>query len=251
MSEAFQTITGYHAICAALPSVAPQNPQATLYLHGQGARGEQLERLARIHKVTVRRVDRREIERIGGEKARGAVLVAVQAGPTVRTLNEAISAVRATHATVLVLDHLSDPHNLGAILRSADQFCVDFVVLPSRRAAGMTDAVLRASAGAASVVSTVEVPNIAAALEALKKAEFWIYGADMAGEPIDRQQLTGRVALVLGSEGEGLSRLVRDRCDTIVRIPTGGTVDSLNVSVSAGILLYEASRQQQRFREPS
>ena len=243
------TITGYHAICAAISSVKPQGAPATLYLHGQGARGEQLERLARIHKVTVQRVDRREIERIGGERARGAVLVAALAGTAVRTLTGAIASVRASQATVLVLDHLSDPHNLGAILRSADQFGVEFVVLPSRRAAGKTDAVLRASAGAAAVVSTVEVPNIAGALEALKKADFWIYGADMAGEPVDRQQLTGRVALVLGSEGEGLSRLVRDRCDTIVSIPTGGTVDSLNVSVSAGILLYEASRQQGRFRD--
>ncbi|TVR02049.1 MAG: 23S rRNA (guanosine(2251)-2'-O)-methyltransferase RlmB [Spirochaetaceae bacterium] len=244
-------MTGYHAICAAISSVGPQDAHATLYLHGQGSRGEQLERLARIHKVTVRRVDRREIDRIGGEKARGAVLVAALAGPSVRTLTDAIASIREQQAIVLVLDHLSDPHNLGAILRSADQFGVDFVVLPSRRAAGKTDAVLRSSAGAAAVVSTVEVPNIAAALEALKKADFWIYGADMTGEPVDQQQLSGRVALVLGSEGEGLSRLVRDRCDTVVRIPTGGTVDSLNVSVSAGILLYEASRQQQRFRDPS
>lgn len=257
MSRPSVPITGYHAISAAIGALSSsalstsedRNAGVVLYLHGQGSRGEQLAERARAHNIPVRRVDRREIERIGGPDARGAVLVAPLPVSSSRSLPEAIAAISGDDAVVLVLDHINDPHNLGAILRSADQFGVSFVVMPTRRAAGKTDAVLRASAGAAARVTTVEVPNLAQALDALKKAGFWVYGADMGGELVDEQRLTGRVSIVVGSEGEGLGRLLRDRCDVMVRIPTGGTVDSLNVSVSTGVLLYEVTRQQGRFRD--
>ena len=239
---------GFHAISAILASEAVSG---TLYLHGHGTRLQQLEMQAQRAHVQVERVDRARIEKLGGPAARGAVLVALSAAGPRLALEDALKQLcdaGAQQAIVLVLDHITDPQNLGAILRSADQFGVDFVVLPQRRSAGVTDAVLRASAGAAAAVRMVDVTNLARALQQLKSADFWIYGADMQGNPVDAERLEGRVALVLGSEGAGLSRLVREQCDVVVQIPTGGTIDSLNVSVSAGVFLYEITRQQGRFR---
>ncbi|TVQ39355.1 MAG: 23S rRNA (guanosine(2251)-2'-O)-methyltransferase RlmB [Spirochaetaceae bacterium] len=243
-----QSYIGFHAIAAILSRA---RVSGTLYLCGTGKRQQQLQELARHARVGIEQVDRNRIERLGGPAARGAVLVGTLAGQPPHTLDQTLERLSTSHrqqAIVLLLDHITDPQNLGAVLRSADQFGVDCVVIPQRRAAPLSEAVMRASSGAAAVVPTVEVANLVRALEQLKDAGFWIYGADMAGRAVDSQRLDGRVALVLGNEAEGLSRLVREHCDVIVRIPTGGTLDSLNVSVSAGVFLYEITRQQQRFR---
>lgn len=146
-------------------------------------------------------------------------------------------------ALVLVLDSITDPHNVGAIIRSADQFGVDLVVLPERRGVADLGIVSRASAGASAWVKTVVVPNLANALERLKDAGFWIFGADANGEAAPLARLAGKTVLVMGSEGKGLGRLLSERCDAIVSIPTAGRLDSLNVSVAAGILLYEIRRR--------
>jgi 23S rRNA (guanosine2251-2'-O)-methyltransferase len=144
---------------------------------------------------------------------------------------------------VVLLDGITDPHNMGAILRSCDQFGVDLVVCPKRNsAAGESAVVHRASSGAASWVPTVEVPNLSAAIMSLQKAGFWVYGADAQGAAASGVSFAPRSALVLGCEGTGMGRLVSKHCDTIVAIPTTGHVDSLNVSVAAGILLYEIRR---------
>ena len=155
-------------------------------------------------------------------------------------------AVLAQRPVVLavVADGVTDPANLGSIARSADQFAADLVVIPRRRAARVTDTVLRMSAGAAAHVATVAVANVAAALAQLKSFGCWIYGADLKGEALDEVRFPPRVALVVGAEGGGLHTLVRSRCDHLVRIPTAGQVDSLNVGVAAGILMYEVRRQQ-------
>ena len=252
-----QTYVGYHSIAAILKR---DGTSGTLYIHGAGARTDELRKIADAAGVSVVEVDQRRIARLGGAAARNAVLVASVAGGPRLPLNEALRRLTERPAgaqeartgdvarVVLALDHITDPQNLGAILRSADQFAVDLVLVPGRRSAPLSDAVMRASAGAAATVPVVEVGNLAQALTRLKDEGFWIYGADMDGAPVDRERLSGRVVLVLGSEGGGLSKLVRDRCDVMVRIPTGGSIDSLNVSVSAGIFLYEITRQQQRFR---
>ena len=145
---------------------------------------------------------------------------------------------------VVVADGVTDPVNLGVIARCADQFAADLLVIPRRRAAPITAAVMQASAGAAAHVPTVAVPNITRVLEQLKTLNVWSYGADLAGEPLDRVRFPARVALVLGAEGGGLHDLVARRCDQLVRIPTAGAVDSLNVGVAGGILMYEVRRQQ-------
>ena len=133
--------------------------------------------------------------------------------------------------------------NLGSILRSADQFGAALVMLPRRRSATMSATVHRASAGAASHVNVLEVPNLHQALADLRREEIWIYGADVEGEPVSTVRLARRAALVLGAEGSGLHRLTKEGCDQLVRVPTQGTVDSLNVGVAAGVLMYEIRRQ--------
>jgi 23S rRNA (guanosine2251-2'-O)-methyltransferase len=148
------------------------------------------------------------------------------------------------NALVVLLDEVTDPHNYGAILRSCDQFGADLVVTRNRRAAKNADVVERTSAGASSWVKSAEVANLPRAVELLKDADFWVYGADMNGEPIYKRNLRGRVAVIMGAEGSGLSRLLRQSCDGIISIPSKGRIDSLNVSVAAGIILYEIVRQR-------
>ncbi len=142
-------------------------------------------------------------------------------------------------AMVVVLDHIEDPHNLGAILRSADVFAADLVIMPQKRAAKETDTVARSSAGAIAYVPIAIVVNLARAVLQLKEAGFWTYAADMGGQNLAEAQLSGRVAIVLGAEGSGVSRLLKERCDGALSIPQYGHVDSLNVSVAAGVMLYE------------
>lgn len=176
---------------------------------------------------------------------RGAVLNLE--GRTGISLKSVLKKLSEPQQLVVVLDSITDPHNLGAILRSADQFSVDAVVVPSHGSAKETEAVAGVSAGASAWVTVAVEPNIKNAIDLLKKEGFWVYGADMQGEPITQIQLDGKIAIVLGSEGKGLRRLVRERCDGLISIPSSGHVDSFNVSVAAGIFMYEARRQQGYF----
>ena len=180
-----------------------------------------------------------------GRGAASARSVAADAGAGREGLREHLAAL-AQRPTVLavVADGVTDPANLGSITRSADQFAADLVLTPRRRTARVDDTVMRMSAGAAAHVATVTVANVAAALAQLKAFGCWIYGADLKGEPLDQVRFPPRVALVVGAEGGGLHTLVRSRCDHLVRIPTAGQVDSLNVGVATGILMYEVRRQQ-------
>lgn len=144
---------------------------------------------------------------------------------------------------VVALDHVEDPQNLGAILRSADVFAADLVVAPRRRAAPLSEAATKASAGAAAYVPLALVPNLAEALRRLAKAGYWLYAADMGGEPLGEADLPPRCAIVLGNEGAGVSRLIRDECDVVLSIPMAGHVDSLNVSAAAAVMMYEYRRR--------
>lgn len=144
---------------------------------------------------------------------------------------------------VVILDSITDPHNVGAIIRSCDQFGVDLVVLPERRGASESEIIGRSSAGASAWVQTSVVSNLVRTVEKLKEAGFWIYGADAGGETAGQTSLQGKIALVMGSEGSGISRLLQEKCDKIISIPTCGKLDSLNVSVACGVLLYEIRRQ--------
>ena len=178
----------------------------------------------------------------GVASARPAAAVAGAGG---EGLHEHLAALAEQPAVLAVVtDGVTDPANLGSIARSADQFAADLMLTPRRRTARVSDTVMRMSAGAAAHVATVTVASVAAALVQLKAFGCWIYGADLKGEPLDQVRFPPRVALVVGAEGGGLHTLVRSRCDHLVRIPTAGQVDSLNVGVAAGILMYEVRRQQ-------
>lgn len=143
---------------------------------------------------------------------------------------------------VLMLDSVTDPHNVGAILRSADQFGIDLVIMPARHSANditKNDIIARASAGASAWVPVSIVTNLVRSICALKDVGFWVYGADAGGTPISLTDFSNNIVLVMGSEGTGISRLLKEQCDSIISIPTHGKIDSLNVSVAAGILMYE------------
>ena len=145
---------------------------------------------------------------------------------------------------LIILDQIEDPHNLGAIIRSAESFGFDGVVIPERRSASVTSTVYKTSAGAINNIKVYRVKNLTRFIKDLKDKGFWIYGlAGEADSSIDKADLTGKVGLVVGNEGSGISRLVRDNCDMLVNIPMLGRVNSLNASVAAGISMYELLRQ--------
>ena len=251
-------VYGVHPIAellgrAAAGSVAPP-PAARLLVARDNAAVRRLRRQAAALRIPVQAVTAAELARRCGSAAhRGVALVsgpaptrsAAEHGRGERsTLHAALAGLAQRPALVVVADGITDPANLGSITRSAEQFGADLLVVPGRRAARFDGTVMRMSAGAAAHVATAVVPNVAAALERLKSTGFWIYGADLAGEPLDRVRFAQRPALVLGSEGGGLHDLVRRRCDHLVRIPTTGKLDSLNVAAAAAILMYEVARQR-------
>ena len=145
---------------------------------------------------------------------------------------------------LFLLDGIEDPHNLGAIIRTANLAGAHGVIIPKRRAVGLTATVARTSAGALNYTPVAKVTNMASTIEDLKKRGIWFVCADMGGESMYRLNLTGPIGLVIGNEGEGVSRLVKEKCDMIASIPMKGDIDSLNASVATGVLAYEIVRQR-------
>jgi 23S rRNA (guanosine2251-2'-O)-methyltransferase len=208
-----------------------------------GARMTELLRLAAQAHVEVRRVPEASIDRAAGGGVHQGVVAEVAPAATM-DLGELLAAA-ASPALVVVLDGIEDPRNLGAILRTADAAGVDGVIRQSRRAAPLDGIAAKASAGAVAHVKVAEVVNIARALEELKQAGLWIVGlSGDAPTRYDEVDFTLPTALVLGAEGTGLRRLVRERCDWVATIPMRGQVSSLNVAVAAGVALFEAIRQR-------
>jgi 23S rRNA (guanosine2251-2'-O)-methyltransferase len=202
--------------------------------------------LARKAGVTIERIDVASLDRV----ARGGVHQGVAAEvepPRDFGIDELVAAAAPAPPLLVVLDGVEDPHNVGAILRSVDAAGGHGVVRQARHAAPLDGVVAKASAGAVASVRIATVVNIARALDELKDAGVWTVGlAADAPEPYDAIDLTLATALVLGAEGAGLRRLVRERCDRLVSIPMNGRVESLNVSVAAGVMLFEAARQRRR-----
>ena len=236
-------ITGLHAIEEYLQR---PDPEGELYVCGGGRRIEAIRRLAGSRGMPVHRLTREELAgRTGIPDSKGVVLsIPKSPGKAPGDIETLIASLVSDSALIVCLDGITDPQNLGAIIRSAEQFGADCVVMPKRRSAGITDTVARVSSGAVEYIPVFSVQNMARTLEYLKKNGFWVFGADAAGVSILDSDFRGRVAVILGSEGSGMSRLVRDNCDALVSIPTTGHIDSLNVSVAAGILMYEIRRRQ-------
>ena len=144
---------------------------------------------------------------------------------------------------ILVLDEIEDPHNLGAIIRTAETAGVCGIIIPKRRSAGLNSTVAKVAAGAVEYVPVARVSNISAAVDELKDNGFWVYGADMDGQSLYDTDISGKIALVIGSEGHGISRIVREKCDFIVSIPMFGQINSLNASVATAVIVYETVRK--------
>lgn len=212
---------------------------------GNDRRLEKLLALAAEQGVPVRQRDKRDIARLcGTDHHQGVALRAERFA--YGQLADILKPDSGSHeALLLVLDGVQDPHNLGALIRSAACAGARAVIIPKDRAVGVTAAVEKASAGAVETIPVVEVTNVAHTLDELKQTGYWIYGAD--GESplsIFDQKLSGAVALVIGSEGEGIRPLVKKKCDFLVSIPLQGGVNSLNASVAGGVLLFEVVRQR-------
>ena len=194
--------------------------------------------------VPVRVLSRVELDRLAGNAAHQG-LVAVTSAKQYSDLDDLVAARRGEHSLIVVLDGVEDPHNLGAILRTADAAGADGVIIPERRAVGVTGTVAKASAGASEHLPVAKVTNISRAIEDLKSKELWIVGLDERGQQTyDQIDYKMHCAVVLGAEGKGLHDLVRRHCDFLVSIPMLGQVPSLNVSVAAGVVLYEVVRQR-------
>lgn len=200
---------------------------------------------ARALKVMIQEVDRQRLDELSESGAHQGLLAFVTPYRYAE-VDDMLSAAqqRGEAPLILLLDEITDPHNLGAILRSAECLGAHGVVIPKRRAVGLTPAAVKASAGAAEHLPVAKVTNLAMLLEALKEKGLWIAGADGAGEEYTKKDFKGPLALVIGSEGQGIGRLIKEKCDFLVRIPMRGRIDSLNASVAAGILLAEAVRQR-------
>jgi 23S rRNA (guanosine2251-2'-O)-methyltransferase len=239
-------VYGIHSVRQALMD----SPEQALELWIQRGRHDavvaEISSLAGRHTLAVQQVPRATLDRLaGGAPHQGVVLKCRRPLPLPETDLPSILGSRAGTPLLLVLDGVQDPHNLGACLRTAEAAAVDAVIIPRHRAVGLTGTVHKAASGAAETVSLIEVGNLARTVRELKEAGVWLIGADAhAQDSLYRVDLTLPIALVLGGEGRGLRRLTRELCDRLVRIPMHGRVASLNVSVAAGICLYEAVRQR-------
>ena len=246
MSKSSQWIVGLNAVASALEHDSDHVREVLLEAGGRNPRIVELEGNARRLGIEVRRVAQQALDGVaGGVRHQGAAARYVAA----RTWDEhelpgLVDAARGK-ALLLVLDGVQDPHNLGACLRSAAAAGATAVVIPKDKAVQVNATVRKTSAGAADTLPIFSVTNLSRTLRDLQKAGVWIYG--LAGEAeasLYATDLTGNVALVLGSEGEGLRRLTRENCDGLVKVPMPGGFESLNVSVAAGVALFEAVRQR-------
>ncbi|PRO64627.1 23S rRNA (guanosine(2251)-2'-O)-methyltransferase RlmB [Alkalicoccus urumqiensis] len=215
-----------------------------LIQEGTGRMGE-IVKLCRDKKIQVQQVPRQKLDQITKETHQGVIAyVAVHEYAELDDLFAAAEA-RGEEPFFILLDELEDPHNLGSILRTADACGAHGVIIPKRRSVGLTSTVAKASAGAMEYVPVVRVTNLAKTMASLKKQGLWFAGTDASGEVDYRQaDYDMPLGLVIGSEGSGISRLVRESCDFLVRLPLLGKVTSLNASVAASLLMYEVIRQR-------
>lgn len=193
----------------------------------------------------IRYVDREILDRLS-KTGRHQGVVANAAAYDYAEVEDILNAAREKGEPpfVFILDGIEDPHNLGAIIRTANLAGAHGVIIPKRRAVGLTATVAKTSAGALNYTPVAKVTNLSATIEELKKEGLWFVCADMGGETMYNLNLTGPIGLVIGNEGEGVSRLVKEKCDYVASIPMKGNIDSLNASVAAGVLAYEIVRQR-------
>ncbi|MDR3301398.1 MAG: 23S rRNA (guanosine(2251)-2'-O)-methyltransferase RlmB [Spirochaetaceae bacterium] len=245
LREKMAYLTGFHAI---EERIRADRETGALLVAKAGPRAQEIVRLAMGKNIRISKVGTHDLDRISNDHRGIALEVHDPENLSELSFESFLENLdgdkNKKNWTVVILDEITDPHNYGAIIRSCDQFGVDLVITRNKRTAKHSDVVAKSSAGAIAWVPCLEVPNLPRAVEDLKQAGFWIYGADMAGQSLYTRDMQGRCALILGSEGAGISRLLRENCDALVAIPSLGHIDSLNVSVAAGVMLYELVRQR-------
>jgi 23S rRNA (guanosine2251-2'-O)-methyltransferase len=241
-------LTGIHAVREALQAGSAFD-RIVIAKGRQDTRIEEIVQLARAQNIPVRFEDRNQLDRLANSHDHQGVVAIVAARPptTLEDILDHANKSKGQMGLIVLLDGVEDPHNLGAIIRTALAAGAHGIVIPERRAAGLTDTVARASAGALAHLPVAKVTNLARTMEELKEAGYWLVGLDENGEKsyteVDYTTPTG---IVMGGEGSGLHELTRKRCDFVVSLPTSGPVKSLNVSVATGVVLFEALRQRHK-----
>jgi 23S rRNA (guanosine2251-2'-O)-methyltransferase len=239
-----EVIYGIHAVEEALRSRGRAFEYVAVARDRKDAKLQRIVTACRAAGVAVRFEDRDQLTRVARTQTHQGV-VAVAAQKKYEDVDDILAAKRGEHHFLIVLDGVEDPHNLGALLRTADAAGVDGVVIPERRAVGVNATVVKASAGASEHVPVAKVTNIARTLEEIKERNIWTVGLDERGtQTYDQVDYKMDCAIVLGAEGHGLHELVRKKCDFLVSIPMLGKVPSLNVSVAGAVVMYEAARQR-------
>ncbi|MBP5588264.1 MAG: 23S rRNA (guanosine(2251)-2'-O)-methyltransferase RlmB [Treponema sp.] len=254
-------LTGFHAVEERVRTASVQKELVSslhIFYSKPGPRIKKILEQAKKAGVTVSQVDDKVLDdmtkNLGNAERDHRGIVIKVTGESARSENVVdfdnwlsdVGSKEEGRCTVVVLDSVTDPHNVGAIIRSADQFGSSLVIMPERHSAHNVndkDVIARSSAGASSWVPVSVVTNLVRTVEKLKSNGFWVYGADAGGVSVEEGKFSKKSVLVMGSEGTGISRLLKEQCDSIVSIPTCGKIDSLNVSVATGVLLYEIYRQ--------
>lgn len=242
-----QFIYGIHAVESVLQRQSERIQRLLILQERQDKKIESLLQIAKKKGIQIKFASRLELDQLTqAANHQGVVAICVKG----QAYSENDLQIYLEQLTIppflLILDSIQDPHNLGACFRTADAAGVHAIIAPKDKAAGITPTVSKVASGAAEVVPFVQVTNLVRTIEKLKERGIWIYGAAMeADQTIYQMNLSGPIAFVLGAEGSGLRRLTREHCDTLVKIPMHGTVSSLNVSVAAGVILFEAGRQRQ------
>lgn len=203
-------------------------------------------REAKKHDTIINFVTKERLDQISTTGGKHQGVIAYAAAYEYATVEDILNIAKEKNEPpfVFILDNIEDPHNLGAMIRTANQAGAHGVIIPKRRAVGLTATVARTSAGALNYTAVAKVTNIATTIEELKKEGMWFVCADMDGEVMYNLDLRGPIGLVIGSEGEGVGRLVKEKCDMVASIPMKGDIDSLNASVACGVLAYEIVRQR-------
>ena len=235
---------GFHAVTSRL-RVRPQSVRTVYVAHARDdRRTRELVERAKASGVEVHAIDETRLTALAGSGRHQGVVALVSAEPVHHTLDDVLAGSEEP-PLLLILDGVTDPHNLGACLRCADAFGAMAVIVPKDRSAGVNATVAKVASGAADTVPLISVTNLARCMRDLKERDIWLLGADANGEEsLFDAELSGPVAWVLGGEGRGLRRLTRELCDRIVGIPLAGSVESLNLSVAAGVCLFATRRQR-------
>ncbi len=203
--------------------------------------------MAKERKIPIKEVNGLKLDSLTSHANHQGV-AAITAAYSYSSVEEIISSAGEEAPFIIIADEIEDPHNLGAIIRTAEAAGAHGIIIPKRRGVGLTAIVAKTSAGAAQYLPVARVSNLASTIDDLKKKGLWVYAADMDGEPWCSVDYSGGVALVVGSEGSGVSRLIKEKCDFIVSLPMKGKINSLNASVAAGIVMYEISRQRLKIK---